>query len=360
MSRSADPRRILLIKPSSLGDVVHALPVLAALRRAWPQAHIAWLVNSAFAPLLERHPLLDETIVFDRRTYGRMLRSRRAAAAFIRFARDLRARQFDLVVDLQGLFRSGFLSWASGAPQRVGFAGAREFAWLFYTRRIRPPAAARHAVDRNVHLARALDLPVTAEFPLPVAEDERRSARALLQAAAGRPVPHFLAVLPGARWESKRWPAARFADLIEDLSTYDSAVCVLLGAPDERPCATEILARCKAPLIDLVGRTSLPMLVALLAEADLVISNDSGPLHLAAALHRPLVALFGPTSPARTGPYSDTARVVQRPLPCAPCFRRRCPLGHHDCLQGLPVDAVLHSVRELRWTGHPPAQPSLP
>jgi ADP-heptose:LPS heptosyltransferase len=221
------PRRILLIKPSSLGDVVHALPVLAALRAAYPEAHIAWLVSTSFVPLLDGHPLLNEVISFDRRLYGRMLRSPRATNAFIRFTSALRRREFDLVLDLQGLFRSGFLARATGAPRRIGFAAAREMAWMFYTERVTCPDADEHAVLKNMRLVAAVVAPASAgpspppsseggagggcahaplgrvEFPLGLRADELAAARERLDVAANRPIDGFTAVLPGARWPSK-------------------------------------------------------------------------------------------------------------------------------------------------------------
>jgi lipopolysaccharide heptosyltransferase I len=341
-------RRILIIKPSSLGDVVHALPVLAALRAACPRAHIAWLVSSSIAPLLEGHPLLDEVIRFNRRRYGRMLQSRRVLADFLRFVHGLRRRRFDLVLDLQGLFRSGLLAWASGAPRRVGFAAAREFGWAFYTHRVPCLLGDRHAVDKNLRLARAIGLrPDPLAFPLGLRDEELADARRLIADAAGRRLSSFTAVLPGARWESKRWPADRLAALIDHLHTEGFPPVVLLGAAADRPFADSIVSICTAPLIDLVGRTGLRELSAALSLADLVVCHDSGPMHIAAALGRPLVGIFGPTDPERTGPRCNLARTVSLPLECVPCARRRCPLGHHNCMQQLGVETVLRQVREV-------------
>lgn len=344
-----DKPRILIVKPSSLGDIVHALPVLAALRAQYPAAHIAWLVGTSFAPLLAGHPLLDEIILFDRRHYGRMLRSPRALADFVRFVLQLRRRRFDLVLDLQGLFRSAFLTWASGAPRRVGFAGARELGWAFYTQRVRCPPADVHAVAKNLALARVIGLtPDPPAFPLGLRRDELAAARRMLDAAAGRPLGRFTAVLPGARWESKRWRADRLAALISRLPAEGLPAGVLLGAPSERAFTDEILAACAAPVLDLVGRTSLRQLAAALALADLVVCHDSGPMHIAAALNKPIVAIFGPTNPVRTGPHCQSAQVVSLPLPCVPCYRRTCPLGHHNCLEQLDVDTVLRAIRDVQ------------
>jgi heptosyltransferase-1 len=349
-------RRILIIKPSSLGDIVHALPVLAALRRADPGAYIAWLVSKSFAALLDGHPLLDEVIVFDRSRYGKMLRSARALGEFLSFLRELRRRRFDLVVDLQGLFRSGFLAFASGAEQRIGFAAARECAGLFYTQRVRCPPDARHAVDKNLCIVAALGLRADPpEFPLGLRPKEIRGAKTLLAAAAGRPVKTFTAVIPGARWESKRWRAERIAALIDRMHEESLSPCVLLGSAADRPFADRVAAACRSPTIDLVGRTSVREVAALLGLSDRVICHDSGPMHIAAALGKPLVAIFGPTDPAVTGPYRRSRedasgtrapfRVVATRIECSPCRQRTC--DHHSCMERLAVETVFAQVREI-------------
>jgi lipopolysaccharide heptosyltransferase I len=344
---AAPARRILIIKPSSLGDIVHALPVLAALRERYPSAHIAWLVGRGFAELLDGHPLLDEVIAFDRSRFGRMWRSPRIAAEFARFVLRLRRQRYELVVDLQGLFRSGFLAWTSGAVRRVGFAAARELAWCFYTQRVACPPDAVHAVERNCRLAAALGLDaMPPRFPLDVSPADTAAAHARLCSAAGRPVESFIAVIPGARWETKRWPAERFAALVEQLAADGAGPCVLLGAADERAAADAVERSSRTPIVNLAGQTSLRELCAVLALARCVVCNDSGPMHLAAALGRPVVAVFGPTDPQRTGPYSPAAHVIRHAIECAPCLERRCPLKHHDCMQQLPVDCVAAKVRE--------------
>ncbi len=345
-------QRILIIKPSSLGDVVHALPVLAMLRRTCAEAHIAWLINSSLAPLLENHPLLDEVVRFDRERYGRMWRNPRAFVDFWRFVAEIRRRRFDLVIDLQGLIRSGLLCRFSGAKQRVGFSEAREGAWLFYSQRVRCPDSAEHAVEKNLAVLQALGLRVDQpEFPLGVRAAERAEATELLARVVGEPIDSFTAVIPGARWASKLWPAEKIAALIDRMHAEGFARCVLLGAPDERDFAERVSGACRSGVIDLVGRTSLRQLVALIDLAERVVCHDSGPLHIAAALGKPTVAIFGPTNPARTGPYSDAASVVTHPIECAPCYRRVCPYGHQNCMRQLEVETVLAEVRALGGAG---------
>lgn len=342
--------RILLIKPSSLGDIVHALPVLAGLRRRYPRAHIAWLVASPYASLLRAQSRLDEVILFDRRRYGMLGRSFRVSVTFADFLHRLWVRHFDLAIDLQGLFRSGFLALASGANVRLGFADAREFGWFFYTHRVAVPTGEVHAIRRNYLLAGALGLeqpPAEPGLQIPAAAHDR--AAALLRAAGLAQAAGYAVLLPASRWQTKRWPPDYFAQLAERIYQQIGLAVVLLGATSETSLCCQVQRRAASRIINLAGQTSLPVLTAVLSRAHLVVSSDSGPMHLAAALRRPLLALFGPTSPARTGPYWPNGRVVRRHLPCSPCFLRwisQCP-HHHRCLRELTVAEVFEQVRRL-------------
>ncbi len=346
------PRRVLIIKPSSLGDIVHALPVLDQLRRAWPTAHIAWLIGKPFAGLLAGHRQIDELIPFDRARYGRIWRDPAAAADFARFVLSLRRRRFELVIDLQGLIRSAMLGVLSGARWRVGFTDAREGAVLFYSHKSGPAEGAQHAVDRNLFLLKTLDIdPQPPRFGLAVSADHRRTARQLLHAARKPDGSALIALVPGARWASKRWPVECWAELADRITDSHLGTCVLLGGPDERSLANRIAAAARTPIANLAGTTSLPELLAVIEQVDAVVCNDSGPMHLAAALDKPTVALFGPTNPARTGPYSPAARVLRIELDCSPCYRRACPLGHQRCLRDLGPQRVCEALAALLPAG---------
>lgn len=344
-----DFARILIVKPSSLGDVVHALPVLHGLRVRYPRARIDWLVASPYAPLLEGHPELNEVLVFDRRRFGRVGRSARVALDFVRFLRELRSRRYDLVLDLQGLFRSGFLTRATGAPVRLGFRTAREAAWVGYTDYLPPGDADAHAVERNYQVAKVLGFAeVPVEFKLPVSERVQVEAAQLLNSSGVRAEDLIVAVAPGARWETKRWPVEHFAQTVGDLEGRSGVRCVLVGGSDEAELCGQVLQTAVSTPVNLAGRTSLPQLVAVLARADVVLCHDSAAAHLAAALDRPLVCLTGPTNPRRTGPYGRLAQVLQLPLDCAPCYLRRlsqCP-HQHRCLRELEAGTVTAAVLE--------------
>ncbi len=356
-------KRILLVKPSSLGDIVHALPVLHGLRVRYPEARIDWLIASPFAPLVAGHEDVDELVLFDRRRFGQLGRSSTAAGEFVRFVRGLRKRRYDLVVDIQGLFRAGFLTWMTGAPVRIGFRDAREGAWVFYTHHIPPADPEMHAVDRNYRVAELLGFGrVPVQFKLPLPGLVRPEVEAFLQ-DFGVPDPALITldhrgvsaytrgrwcgkplivVAPGARWETKVWPAERFSEIIDRLGEGYGGRCLLVGGGDEVDRCEQVVERCRRKPVNLAGRTSLPQLAFVVGLADLVICHDSAVAHLAVALDRRLVCIIGPTSPQRTGPYRRTEDVVRLNLDCSPCYLRRLRqcCYHHRCMSELDVDAV--------------------
>jgi heptosyltransferase-1 len=322
---AAPPRRILIIKPSAIGDVVHALPVLALLRRRWPAAHVAWLVTPACAGLIDGHPQLDEVIRFDRKRFGHAWRNPAAAAALATFHRDLRRQDFDLVIDLQGLFRSGWLGFSTGAKVRVGTSTDREFGWAFHTHVAPVGGRDRHAVDRYLAVADFLGLgtgPV--EFVFPTDDADRAAVAPLL------PAGPFAVLVPGTNWPTKQWPAERLGEMVGPLRDRFGLASVVAGAAGSATIPGAV---------DLAGRTTLRQLVAVLERASLVVAPDTGPMHIAAALGRPLVTVFGPTDPGRTGPYGRPDSVVRLDIPCSPCLSRRCV--HHTCLRSLGIGPIL-------------------
>lgn len=325
---AAPPARILIIKPSAIGDVVHTLPILNLLRKRWPAAHIAWLLTPGCAGLLDGHPMLNEVIHFDRHRYARSWRDPASLLGLFGFLRELREKKFDLVIDLQGLLRSGWFAWQTHSPKRIGFRNAREFAPVFYTHSIRVGDSDQHAIDRYLKVAAELGCDTSeVAFPFHVTDDDRRHVDSLVS-ELGR----FAVLLPGTNWPTKRWPVERFAQLIEPLRQRFNLHTVVAGGADDIDLANRIGGQ------NLAGKTTLRQTVALLERAELVIANDSGPMHIAAALGRPLVALYGPTNPVRTGPYHRDDAVLRLDIPCSPCYSRRC--SHQSCLQWLEVEPV--------------------
>jgi heptosyltransferase-1 len=331
------PARVCLIKPSSLGDVVHALPVLSALKGRWPGARFSWVINSGLRGLVEGHPDLDEVIPFER---GRMKAGPAGLGRFLGFLGALRRRRFDLAIDLQGLFRSGLMARASGAKVRVGTAEAREGATRFYTDRVETGGTNAHAVDRMLAVASALGADVSMpRFDVAMGAEDRAWAR---QAMADLPGPR-LVLNVGARWLTKRWPPGQFAEVASRAAHDRGAALVAVGAPEDRGLVDELLAALgPVPCLDLCGRTTLPQLAAIAAEADCFLSNDTGPLHLAAAAGARVVGVYTCTDPRRTGPYGPNAVTVRSHVWCAPSFVKTC--DRLECMSELTPDRVWPAV----------------
>lgn len=327
------PRRILMIKLSSLGDIIHSLPVLHSLKEHWPQASVDWLVDESYRELLKEHPELDQVIPLPRGRFSR-------PGEVLHLLQALRHRRYDLVIDLQGLLRSGILSAAAGGRVRIGFASAREGSSLLYNIHVSVPSADMHAVDRYLLVAHALGASTNGapSFVLP----ERRGARKYAaEVMPGGRMPD-IAISPATRWKTKCWPSPRYAALADRLVKELKARAFFLGGDTDRKVITEIRNLMGGNAINLSG-TTLTELVALIRRADLLVSPDSGPMHIAAAVGTPVVALFGPTNPARTGPYTRKAKVLQAHLDCLPCYRKRCE--SRDCMQAITVEEVFTAVR---------------
>ena len=332
-----DYHHILFIKPSSLGDIVHAMPACTAIRRAYPKARLTWLVKHQWAGLVERIDGVDRVWPVESTFNG-----------WFSQVSLLRAERFDLVVDLQGLFRSAAIGWFSGSPLLVGFANGREGSPWFYSRRVPVPQLEMHAVDRYLLLAKAVGAGEsgTPEFRFRIPQTDYEEVDRLLSRSGMTLGTSWIAMNVSARWPTKRWPAASFAEVADRLQQERCGAVVLIGGPDEREDVAEVRRIMKTPVIDLAGATTVGLLPALLSRASLLITNDSGPMHVAAAVGTPIVALFGPTSAARTGPYGVGHDVLKGKVPCSPCFSRTChnalPL---ECLRMVSPEQVLAAAR---------------
>jgi heptosyltransferase I len=342
-----DTARILLIKPSSLGDIVHTFPVVSAIKAQWPGVHLTWVVKRQWAELVERADGVDRVWPVDM-----------TVNSWVREGLALRAERFDLALDLQGLFRSGILAWLSGAPTRFGFANGREGSPWFYTNRVPIVQPNVHAVDRYLSMVGALGVrsPEKPQFRFNLQEEDLATVRAICCRqgfAVDRP---WIAMNIGARWTTKRWPPTAFAAVLDQLHDSQRDPVVIIGSSDERLYTNQLRALTASPFIDLCGEIPLGCLPALLSTASVMVTNDSGPMHIASALGVPVVAIFGPTSAIRTGPYGDGHHVLTAQVPCRPCFSRVCRhVPELECLHLITPTQVVDAIRP-RLTAHAPCQ----
>lgn len=338
-----DAQRIAIIKPSALGDVVQSLPLLPALRRRFPASHITWVIQRELADLVTGHPDLDAVIRCDRRP---------TVAQAATLARELFRARFDLVLDLQGLLRSALMTWATRARSRIGLETAREGAHLATTHTIPNTPRAMPAHARYWRVAEAFgvgDTPRRVLVQVPVSA--HAAARAWL---AGLPRP-LIAVQWGAKWETKRWPVAGFAEVLSRGAHTWGGTAVIVGAKADRAASEEMsrLIHQQAPqasVLDLTGRTSIKELAAVVTQVDAMFSNDSGPLHLAAELGTPSLGVFTCTSAFRSGPPGDAHEFVAADVPCAASYCKTCPHSGDQrlaCHRVLTADRVWQGLQRL-------------
>lgn len=343
-------QRILIIKPSSIGDVVNALPFLSSLRQRYPDRHIAWLIEEEAAELLLGHPLLDRVIVSGRRRWSREIRSPFRGSAALRelaaLIAEIHQGRYDLVVDLQGLLKSALMVICAGAQFRVGLAGAREGSRRALTHVVPLPAGPLHAVDRYLEAAKCLGAePLLKTFVFSSRPDDGARAEALLTEAGVGPNTLVIALNSQARWPTKLWGEEQFAQVGEVLARRHGAKIVVIGSSSDLPAARRLARRMNPAPFVAAGRTDLKVLIALMKRIDLLVTVDSGPMHLAAALGTPLIALFGPTDPRLIGPYGGDGVVLRVPLPCSPCSKRRCRIEiDRLCMHSISVEEVAEAA----------------
>ena len=361
---------ILIVKLSAIGDVVHTLPALAALRRRYPQAFITWVIEEAAADLIKGHPDLDRVLVSHRKRWIRDLKKGRlkAVGEILLFLKELRSRRYDIVIDFHGLLKSSLIVWGAAAARKIGYDSLQELSGFFVNERV-PEDLDKHAVDRYLDLVRyleknqgrtpgALNSPGgtvfsnsadQAKFLIPIGEDEEQRI-AGLRAAKGL-TGRFVAINPVALWKTKLWDDEKFARLGERIVAELMLPVVFTGSDKQE--IHRIQSLMSLPSVNLAGETSLKELACLYRHAALLITTDSGPMHIAAAMGTPVVALFGPTDARRTGPYGKGHRIVSTDISCRPCFKKKCSLG--ECMHGITVASVFRAAAELLFS-----KPALP
>jgi 3-deoxy-D-manno-octulosonic-acid transferase/heptosyltransferase-1 len=376
-------REILIIKLSAIGDVVHTLPSLTALHQRFPEANITWLVEEEASTLLTNHPYLKRVIVFKRKRWLKNLKHvslwYATAHDVVRFIKEVRTTNYDLIIDFQGLLKSGLLVFLSRGSRKAGYDKSRELSYCFLNERIPPVSIDTHAVERYRNLVQALDAPPlrspgddvsTSTTPhcvkqhdtssvikqpvcyrhdgrddctLVITEDEKKKVTSFLRDQQLSLDELLVTVHTQARWATKRWDLRKIAELSDVLIERYGAHIIFTGAKDDTHTIEEIVRFMRHKAVNAAGKTTLKELAYLLNHSRLMITTDSGPMHIAAAMGTPVVALFGPTAPWRTGPYTDKALIVTTHLDCSPCFKRKCD-REKTCMSEISVAAVLAAV----------------
>ncbi len=343
------PNKILIIKLSALGDIVHSLPVLYCLKKTWPGCQIDWITGEIGKDLLEGHPFIDRVIVYPRKQLGDLAQNPLGWPRLFKrlkyLREELKIKSYDMALDLQGLFKSGLITALSGAALKVGFDGAREFSHLFLNYKAPPYNPDKHAILRYLDLAQAVGARCNeVKFPIYVGKQHIEEAKRLI-AECGINNKRFAVLIPGTIWPTKRWITSSFAELALLMKKEANLDSIIIGGHQDKDIGVEIQDLSMGAARDLTGRTGLKALSALFQLAKLGISTDTGPMHLAAACGLRLVALFGPTAPWRTGPYGDKHIVIRKEMKCSPCFKRNC--SHHSCMKSIDVSEVFKAVKSL-------------
>lgn len=345
---------ILIVKTSAIGDVTHTLPALNALRNHYPDAHITWLVEEAAADIVKDHRALDRVLVSRRKYWAKEMRG--GFASFIKawrevltFIHALRDTRYDLLIDFQGLLKSGVWVLLADAGRKIGFGRGMEHAecsYIFLNERIPPVAMDTHALTREMALLKAIEVEADEiTFDLPITDSDRAKIKVMLAGNGIDLQQPLIAINPQATWPTKLWFNDRFSEVADHLLERGFAV-VFTGSPADRVEIDQIIAGMKGKAANLAGETSLMSLAALYRMAKVVVSTDTGPMHIAAAVETPLVAIFGSTAPWRTGPWGEKHMILRADIDCSPCLKKNC-MKESECMRGISVEMVLSAVDEI-------------
>ncbi len=351
---------ILIVKTSAIGDVTHTIPCLNALRANFPQAHITWLIEEEAADIILNHPALDRVIISKRKRWMRNFKAGKYLQTIrqcINLIKEIRDTHYDLLIDFQGLLKSSILIILCHAKRKAGFGQGMEHSecsHLFLNERVPPVDMNTHAVQRELQLLKSLGIKGDdAAYKLPISEAEQEEAKDILRAATIDDQRPFIAINPMTTWATKHWQNAGFAKLGDQLIDNGFNV-VFTGSMGDQPAITEIINLMHGKAVNLAGRTTLKTVAAIFSQAHIVVSTDTGPMHIAAAVGTPVVAIFGPTAPWRTGPYGEQHTVIRTDISCSPCFKKICERGDHYCMQQIQPDQIFEAVQKTLRSHIPP------
>ena len=337
--------RLLILKISSMGDIVHASPVAVALKRAFPHLRIGWVVEDRHAGVLGGSPAIDRLHVIPYKQLKSFAPQRRSWwQALLGLSKEIRAERYQVALDLQGLFKSAIWGVLGGVPVRLGAHRMREGTWLLMKRLPIPDRPDQHVVLQYLEAARWLGAePLPVEFPLFIPAEAYQSVQAKLAALGVEGA--YISINPSAGREWKRWHLARFAELSDRIEQEWGLAVVFIGGPGDKPLEEALRTLKRRPLRSLIGQTSLKEAMAVVVHSSVHVCGDTGTAHIAAAFNIPCVALYGPTDPDRTGPFGQREHVLyKRPL-CRQCPPHRCL--RHECLQWITVDEVLNQIARV-------------
>jgi lipopolysaccharide heptosyltransferase I len=336
---------ILIVKLGSIGDIVHTIPCLSALRQRFPDARIDWLVESRCRDILLDNPHIDQLLEVDTLRWRRRLFSPATWRQIRASIRGIRSHRYDVVFDFQGLVKSGVCSRLARSPRRIGF-GRRHLreplSSLFTNEHVAAPDGRCHVIDKNLSLLKTVGIETREwSFPIEVPRDlEEQSTEQL----AAMELSEFVAINPGGGWPTKRWSSESYGKLAAELDREWNLKSLVFWGPSEEAMAGRV-AETSSGAARVAPPTTLRELIAYLKKARLFVGGDTGPFHIAGALGIPVVGLFGPSDPVVNGPMGSDDRVVWKSVPCSPCYKRRCPGYGTVCMTSIEVDEVLDVVR---------------
>lgn len=339
--------KILIVRLSAIGDVIHSLPVAYALRKAYPDAEISWLVEEKASELVLANPYLDRVFVMPKKEWLAVFKKDKIQALkMIRsFFKKVKSYDFDLVLDIHGLFKSGLSTYLSASSLRYGPSDGREGSIFFYNRKIKTPEQKIHVIEKRLALAAAVGAEIAeVEFGIVSSRVDRERVSSLLQACGSKKI---IVLNPYTTWESKNWPSEYFARLADLINKQLDYTVVFTGGPGDRDGIAGIINSMQTEAVNLAGKTNLKELAELYRRTELFIGGDTGPMHLAAAVGTRVIALMGPTDPATHGPYGEGHLVIQDNIDCKLCWKRSCPAGHNKCMKNIGVEQVYKQVSRV-------------
>ena len=344
--------RILIVKLSAIGDVVHTLPALNTLRRHFPHAHITWLVEEAASGLVIGHKALDKVLISRRKTWLKGLRGpgrHRYLRELTAFIKQLRSRNYDMVFDFQASLKGAVLIALARGRRKIGYGKGlahQEGSYLVLNESIPAVSMEIHALTRSLKLLESVGIPTdNIEYHLPIKKDDVRWVDDTLSRHGVEATDPFIVINPMAKWQTKLWHMDGFVELADRIIARFGMPIVFTGSGEDRSYVETICRRMKQTALNLAGETDLMTLSALLQRARLMVTTDTGPMYMAAAVHTPVVALFGPTAPWRTGPFGEQHQVVRSNLACMPCFKRQCPTI--ECMLNIQTSDIMQRIESI-------------